>query len=37
MTYIHEIGLSEAETTAIFSGNAERLFGAALPLAGRAP
>jgi aminocarboxymuconate-semialdehyde decarboxylase len=33
MTYIHEIGLSEAEKTAIFSGNALGIFGDRLTLA----
>jgi aminocarboxymuconate-semialdehyde decarboxylase len=34
MTYIHEIGLSEAEKESIFSGNARGIFGSALPLEG---
>ena len=33
MTYVHEIGLSEPEKTAIFEGNAQRLFGERLRLA----
>jgi predicted TIM-barrel fold metal-dependent hydrolase len=33
MTYIHDIGLSEAEKTAIFSGNALGIFGDRLTLA----
>jgi 6-methylsalicylate decarboxylase len=33
MTYVHEIGLSETEKTAIFEGNAGRLFGRRLPSA----
>ena len=33
MTYVHEIGLSEVEKTAIFEGNAGRLFGERLSLA----
>ena len=32
-TYVHEIGLSDAEKAAIFAGNATRLFGSRLPLA----
>jgi predicted TIM-barrel fold metal-dependent hydrolase len=33
MTYLHEIGLSDAEKTAIFEGNARGLFGKLSPLA----